>query len=346
MNARRVLIVGSRAQGALEHAYAAGFRAHGVDIEVFDPEGSLTTVRRSRVLNRLTWQLQHFAVGRALEARITGGPSADAVLVFKGYFLPLSAIRRARAASRVPWLNFNPDSPFDPGRSTSSRHIRAALREYDAYLTWSRALVTRLSEHGVSRPVYLPFAYDPNAHFPSDDVDPSLAEKVVFVGSYDSQRAELLLALADLPLVVYGNAWDRLPSRSPLRRCIRGPAIFGAELRRVVTSSLATINILRPQNVGSHNMRTFEVPAMGGLMLTSRSEEQQAFFPDRVASLMYSSAPELREIVQGLIHGRYDTTAIRARAREGAQQHSYPVRARAILDVLGWPSQTHDAKQP
>jgi hypothetical protein len=48
-------------------------------------------------------------------------------------------------------------------------------------------------------------------------------------------------------------------------------SIFDHELRRVVTSSAVSLNILRRQNAG-HNMRSFELPAMGATMVACSRE--------------------------------------------------------------------------
>mgnify|MGYP006107481757 CR=1 FL=1 len=40
-------------------------------------------------------------------------------------------------------------------------------------------------------------------------------------------------------------------------------------------------------------MRTFEIPSMGGLMLTTRSNEQNKFFPENKASLMFKDIQNL-----------------------------------------------------
>jgi spore maturation protein CgeB len=305
-------------------------------VTVFDPERRLSWLRRSRVLNRATWSLQHHAVSAALSRYLERAERWDAVLVFKGYFLTRARLVRGRARTGVPWLNYNPDDPFDPGRATSSRHIRESLGAYDVYLIWSRELAGELERRGARRAVYLPFAYDRSRHFPAPERDPALAGTLTFVGSYDERRAQLLSALAGLPLAIYGNAWEHLPRSSPLRACVRSQAIFGSELRRVVSSSLASVNILRPQNEGAHNMRTFEVPAMGGVMLTTRSPEQQTFFPEGEASLMYGDARELREVSERLVRGAYDTAAIRRAALERSHGKDYEARARAILDLLHW----------
>lgn len=335
---RRLLIVGATGEGALETAYQAAFQRAGVETEVFEPDTVVAGLRRSRVLNRLSWSLQHIPVSMALARRIARGPRPDAVLVVKGYFLSQRCVRACRAQSGVPWLYYNPDSPFDAGRSTSSRHIRAALREYDLCAIWSRQLVRELQARGVRRVEYLPFAAAREMHYPSTTRDPSLARSLVFVGSYDAQRARVLEALEGLPLVIQGNAWEDLPRRSWLRKHVRSRAVYGAELRRVVSSALASINILRPQNAGAHNMRTFEVPAMGGLLLTTRSAEQQAFFPEGEASLMYESPAELRQVAERLLRGEYDVPALKAQGLARAEGHSYDARARSVLewiDALG-----------
>jgi len=333
---RRLLIVGSKAEGALENAYADAFRELGVVVEQCDPEASLARVRRSRVINRLTWSMQHHVVAATMDQVVNRPTFADAVLVFKGYFLPRQRLRSWRARTGVPWLNLNPDSPFDPGRSTSSTHIVRSIPEYDCYFTWSRALVGELERAGARRAVYLPFAHDPHVHYAAERVDSSLGDKIAFVGSHDAQRARVLHALRGLPLVIFGNAWGNLPRRSPLRSQVKGSAIFGADLRRVVTSSLATINILRPQNAGSHNMRTFEVPAMQGLMLTTRSAEQDAFFPESEASLMFGSDEELRHEVEMLLRGGHDVDSLRRHALARSSGQTYVARARAIAAELGW----------
>lgn len=329
----RLLIVGSSEEGALEAAYAAAFRRAGVETIVFDPDAH-TFGRSSRILTRLTWSLRHLAVSATLRRYIARAPRFDAVLVFKGYFLDRACLQFCRARTGVPWLNFNPDSPFDPGRSTSSRHIRETIGDYDLYIIWSRELVTRLRAAGARRAEYLPFAAAPEAHFPDPARDLQLQGTLTFVGSHDAQRAEWLGSLAGMPLAIYGNAWQDLPRRSALRAHVRSRAVYGAGLRRIVSSSLASINILRPQNAGAHNMRTFEVPAMGGLLLTSRSSEQQAFFPENEASLMFERPQELRSVAERLLRGDYDVNAMKANALERARAHTYHARARTILGFI------------
>lgn len=333
---RRLLIIGASAPNALETFYAKAFRSLGVDVTQLNPELALEKhVRRSRVLNRLSWNLQHHVVSRSIERFFEKDARWDAVFVVKGLFLSVRAVRFAR--SRTPgalWLCFDPDSPFDSGRAASSRHIRATIPLYDLYLIWSKSLLAPLTRAGAQRVQYLPFGHDPEEHFPSPTLDPSLANVVTFVGTYDKQRAQVLTSLADLPIRVYGGGWEKLGPFSALRRAVVPGSLFGPPLRTVISSSLASINILRPQNEGSHNMRTFEVPAMAGLMLTNRTAEQNDLFPEHHASLMYDTLDELRGCIEALTQRRIAAEPIKQRALEISRQHTYARRAQQIIEAV------------
>jgi spore maturation protein CgeB len=331
---KRILLLGSVAPLAMESYFAEAFRALGIDATVFDPEHGLAIFRKTGIRDRLTAPVQPIIVGRALDAFMKSYVLGDAVLVFKGRDLAPKTLRRWRRLTNVPWLNLNPDNPFDSGHITSSRHIRAALSDYDAYFIWSRALVPRIEAAGCPRVVYLPFAHNPATHFPPDSIDTSLSKTITFVGTHDRLRAATLEAIADLPIQVLGPHWYKLPRGSRLHGKIVPDTVYPAAMRRIVGSSLASINMLRRQNDGAHNMRTFEVPAMGGLLLTTRSAEQHEFFPEGEASLMYGDAAELRHVVQRLLRGDYDVAGMKAQALARASEHSYLRRASSIVSMV------------
>jgi spore maturation protein CgeB len=333
----RILLVGAAApESAIEFSYVRAFEALGVDVTLFDPARDLARLAVSRVLARAAWPVQHLWVGKVLRDFFARDARWDVVIVFKGMFIPAQALSDAIARSRgALWMCFDPDDPFDPGRAMSSVHVRAAIPLYHTYLIWSRRLIPAIQAAGCADVEYLPFAADPSVHFPAPELDASLRNVITFVGTRDSQREALLETLADLPLRIYGNAWQRVHRSSKLRPLVVPRSIFGAELRRVVTSSAASLNIMRPQNAGSHNMRTFEVPAMGGLMITSRSSEQAAFFPEQEACLMYDDPSELRSLAESMLRSDGAARAAIARAAlERAKPHTYLERARTLLTLI------------
>jgi spore maturation protein CgeB len=326
---KRLLILGTEIPERMEAFYANAFRRLGVEVTIFDPDLALRWSQSGRIRYRLTYPFQHLLVHRAL-TQFYARPRWDAVLVFKGHMVSAKTIAALRRRADVPWTVLAPDSPWERGISTSSHHMRDCIRIFDLYYIWSRSLVERLRREGCPRPTYHACAYDESLHFPATVLDPSLSRTITLVGTYDRRRAAVMAAIADLPVRIYGNGWDRISPRSPLRDKVR-PVALGNDLRRVVTSSLACLNILRPQNTGAHNMRTFEVPAMGGVLLASRSEEQNEFFPEGKASLMFASSDELREVIARLLTGQIDTQSMRQEALQRSRGHSYVERARAML---------------
>ncbi len=81
-------------------------------------------------------------------------------------------------------------------------------------------------------------------------------------------------------------------------------------------------------------MRTFEIPAMRGLMVTTRSPEQAGYFPERQACLMYDDLLELRQVLHTIGAGEINVDDMRAAARANCHGHSYTDRAGSLLAAV------------
>ena len=108
----------------------------------------------------------------------------------------------------------------------------------------------------------------------------------------------------------------------------------GVKFANVINKSFVSINILRKQNLGSHNMRTFEIPAMGGLLAASRSNEQNLFFPENRASIMFNSVKELENKIFFLRNNQKVAEEIRKKGFKLSLKHSYKIRAKYLLKII------------
>ena len=63
-------------------------------------------------------------------------------------------------------------------------------------------------------------------------------------------------------------------------------------------NSKINLNVLRTQNKGSHNMRTFDIPACGGFMLHEYSDEVVDFFEPGKEMDTFKSAEECLDKIQ------------------------------------------------
>lgn len=350
----RLLLVGSTAPGSLENAYLRAFSKLGVEATLFDAVTSRLELPRTslltRGLNRMLLSNVSALVGeRRFLNFIRARPvDYDAIVVFKGTGLSRRVLESSRdVLPDACWINLNPDDPLDRhSRGSTNSNIVSGLTFYDLYCTWSPLVAERLAAHGCRNVTVVPFGFDPDFHIPPSRA-PVEPRSVSFVGAWDEEREAVLAALSDFELRIYGDGWDRASRRSGLRhRCVPRN-IYGHEFAAALASANASLNLLRHQNRGSHNMRTFEIPAVAGLMVTTRSAEQAAFFPEGVGCLMFDDTCELREQLHFAFREQAEGLRIRSAGHKLAAGHSYTQRARELLLALaGLPLRSYASAKP
>ena len=132
---------------------------------------------------------------------------------------------------------------------------------------------------------------------------------------------------------IHGNGWNKSIIRN-VRQHTFYKSIFGIELSQVVSKSLVSLNILRKQDRESHNMKTFEIPAMGGLMLAERSLEQNFFFPEGKACFMYKNYKELIKKIEFIIANNEIASKIRKEGIKLSKKHTYSHRLRFLINKI------------
>jgi spore maturation protein CgeB len=323
----RVALVGSFWPASLEASYQRAFESLGVDVIPIDVERALASeIGGSGLLRHVLGERAALKAASSIEKQILKS-KPDLVLVFKGTRIPPSLLESIRRASVC--VNFNPDSPWE--KVNSSQWLIESIPLYHHHFTWSKQLLPRFSEANAKAVHYLPFAYDPELHSPSSQ---ETNYDVVFIGTFEALRDETLSHLRDFNVAIWGNGWER--SKRVPKGWIKGAAIYGKEASSAMSQGVVNLNILRVQNTGSHNMRTFEIPATANLMLTTRSEEQQEFFEEGSEILGYSNAEELVAQVRKSLSDPEEAKAIGMRSYERVKAETYAQRALEILTVCGF----------
>ena len=99
-------------------------------------------------------------------------------------------------------------------------------------------------------------------------------------------------------------------------------------------NAMPAYSLLRKQNFGSHNMKTFEIPAMNGLLLTRRNTEQNTLFEENVFCYMYKDYKELRKKIKDILTDSAKANIIRKAAHNKVRQFSYENRLKFLLSNL------------
>lgn len=330
----RILIVGSTHVAALEQTYHRYFREWGAESEIFDarqPVGWIHSLPKKGVnaIRRFLPSTGLGAVNTLLLEKVRQW-KPEVVWVFKGMEILPSTLNRLRG--QVPLLaSYNPDHPFQfTGPGSGNALMTRSLPLYHAHLTYQEAIADRLRAETGLPVACVAFGFDLDE--PTWNAVAGLPEivRVGFVGSADADRAGAVRTLlqAGLPVDVYGNGWNKfLNLTSGLQ--VFGP-VYGADFWEKIRVFRVQLNLLRPHNHGSHNMRSFDVPGAGGIQLAPESAEHQRFFDAEKEVFLFNSPEEMVQKARFLLSLTPDQAdLIRKRARKRSLEGGYHYRNRA-----------------
>jgi spore maturation protein CgeB len=333
MRQPKILIIGSKKKFSLEKSYQRAFKFLGVKNIYFfsnDLYFYLYTVLSRLKLDFLYFFISFF-LKKNLKLFLRKIKSIDIIIIFKGMELNKHDLVKLKAkypASKI--INIYTDDPYNMSSpATSSYLLLDLIPEYDFFFIWSKKIRDKLKKNYnfYKNFYYLPFGYDTFLH---KYIKKKINKKYIsLIASGDNYRENFLKKIKKYKINIFGNSWGLNSTNHIVRRFVHG-----LQLSRIISKSFISINILREQNQGSHNMKTFEIPAMGGLLLTTRSYEQNVFFPENRASVMFNNVKELQDKIDFLLNNEKIAMKIRNRGFKLSKKHSYINRAKYLLNII------------
>ena len=345
MSNRRILVIGPSHQGALPESYARAFERLGMDVFRFDDDRALFRAAgfaSNRLLRRAFRPLLWWELNRAvLEIADTLRPAL--IFAVRAAYLEPKTIARIRKLIGAPFVNHYPDNPYigvrlDPREASTQRHnLIAALREYSTVWMWERSLVRRLREDRVAAE-YLPFAVDPELFHAQLGSEPFFCQscgephQVVFVGTCTRARRREIASIRKHSIAIWGNGWPR--NWQSARHRVHAP-VYAEAVARIHAAAQVSLNVLNAESLEGHNMRTFEVPASGGVMLARYTAAQDELFPENEAAAYYRSPDEIDARIDSLLADTLLRERIRRNGLRLASSQTYDRRAAQILQQVG-----------
>ena len=268
------------------------------------------------------------------------------VLVFKGMEISKWSLERIRAMG-VKLVNYNFDHPFNHfSRGTGNRFVKEAVPYYDLHISYSSFICQELQTKFHAKTAWIPFGFHLTTKQYSEVIMENRSEvnRVCFVGNPDEMRVSIIKRLtADgIDIDLYGFGWEKVFSSNG-RIKIYPPRKAGSfwsdpsEFWKVLRQYRIQLNFFRPHNEGSHNLRTFEVPAVGGILLTPASAEQEKFFAVGEEIFFYSDYENLLLQCRELLAKPavwIEKVRDRARQKSLTADYSYTRRTDDLLKVL------------
>ncbi|MEO1322693.1 MAG: glycosyltransferase [Pseudomonadota bacterium] len=335
-----LLMSGSYNANSLIHMYGEHFEAFGH--KVFRHYGAfeagVTGVKLlDRVLLRASPGIVFSHASSQLE-HLASTQKPAVILIFKGMDIKPDALRRLKDRG-FKLVCYNADHPYDFAlRGTGNQNVSASVSIYDLYVTYSRKIQEEILERDPdTRTAIVPFGHSVSDDDVREIEDVIEIERICFAGTADAMRAKSIQCLAEagLPVDVYGPGWKNFCGRTKNVRVMG--AVYGKELYRVLRAYKVQLNLFRPHNEGAHNMRSFEIPACGGVMLAPYSTDHASQFVRDEEAFYYSDRRSMIDMAHHVLNldpQKISKVRIRARTRCVESGYSYAARSRSLAMLI------------
>jgi spore maturation protein CgeB len=336
----KVLLVGSDLEVAIERYYKKYLTDLGVEIYHYPAPDKVFHFHSSNIFNKILFKTglykKYGSVNREL-IRVAQEFNPDIIWIFKGLEIFPSTLKKLRSRFRL--ANFNPDHPFIIIASANGNsNVKESVGLYHMHFSYHSALVNRIREEFGIPAVFLPFAYDRQDLEYQDPETIEEVMKICFQANPDAWRVQKIKLLADAGMLidVYGNGWNKTSLRN-----YKGVNIFPIAKRKkfwlLNQQYRVQLNLFRRYNNDSHNMRTFEIPAAGGIQLSPFSSEQAAFFSEGKEIFLFKDDSEMINTARKLLQmGKDQADKIRdaARTRSVSSAYSFEDRALTVYEAF------------
>ncbi|WP_144037636.1 glycosyltransferase [Sphingopyxis sp. KK2] len=331
----RILTPVSGNPWAVPDCYYQGLVRAGADVRAYDIGEAPVSL-----FGRLMRRVRRFAGSEAaqkLEAAVAAA-RPDVLIVFKGVDYPPSLLRKI-AAQGIKMVNYSPDHPFRFFLAgAGNANVRDSISVYDLYLTFSGPIAQEMAEaypdtkvgviafgHAVDDALYEEIATEPEVL------------RGCFNANPDEDRAAAVRLLTEngVAMDLFGWGWEKFVSPGPMLGIY--PVEQGVDMLRILRRYRFQLNMFRPHNEGSHNLRSFEVPAVGGILLAPDSPEHRSFFAADRDALYFSSPAEMLAQAQKLLAmPAVEAGVVRSAARRRVVEigSHFDDRARAMLAAI------------
>lgn len=333
MKVKKILILGSQDKFSIEKMYERAFKSLKCEVKFLH----VYNIRKN-FLHKITWKYFRFlyflSIRKKIKRYLEKNKNFDLIIIFKGLYLKKTFLKEIKENSKnSKFINIFTDDPFkvDYFKDISNKNILRSIPEFDHVYIFSKKILKKLRLRFTKTTFsYLPFAHDKEIHKKKIDMKKKNYD-LSFIGTADETRYRVINELKDFKIIIAGNGWNKfnLPKNVTY--------VFSADSKKysaIINESMICLNLLRSQNNDSHNMKTFEIPSMGGLMLTKENKDQISFFPENIACVTYKNVEDIRLKINKIKNNPKKYEKIKKEGYKIALKNSYQERAKNIITTL------------
>jgi spore maturation protein CgeB len=336
----RLLIVGSDKVFSIENFYYKYLIELGVDTKRFTAQAIFYDYYfNGNIVTKIFFKLGLSSIHKKINTQfkeIVEDFKPEIIWVFKGMEITPESLKWAKSKG-IKLVNYNPDNPFIfTGKGSGNSNITNSIDLYDFHFTYNLEIQKQLQEKHKAQTAFLPFAFDMSQDLFNECAKEPEIVKACFLGNPDKVRAVFLEQLAEKGVMmdVFGNDWNKFVSH---KNITPHQPVYGDEQWKTLRKYRAQINLMRIHNEDSHNMRTFEVPGIGGIQIAPFTKEHNLFFEDGKEIFLYKNVDEcVKKINHLLALPVEEANKLRVLSNTAAieKKHSYKDRAIQVMEIL------------
>jgi spore maturation protein CgeB len=335
MDKKKITIIGSNHIAAIEIVYMKLLIKNGFSVSLFPAQNLFFDYYFYSLLNKIFYRLGFSSILNKIQKNLKSFIiefDPNIVIVFKGMEItPKTLIWLKKRGITI--YNYNPDHPYIfSGRGSGNLNVTNSISLFDCYFSYSEDVVRQLNDNSINSKI-IPFAFD-NEGFTYNEIKKSdEILKTCFLGNADKFRVNFLndLAALGLKIDVYGENWKSFKLNKSINI---NPPKYGQEFWRTLQQYAVQLNLLRPHNFNSHNMRSFDIPGSGGIMLAPSTKDHFNFFKEDNEIFLYDSLEMAFNKANQILSLTFnERLLIRKNARNSSlKYHSYAHRVNLLID--------------
>ena len=327
---KTILIYGENWQGSLPQLLYADLTGRGINTKIFDYTDIMPGIKNRNFIDKVRRRLFYSRYVKRINKQFlkkinTAKP--DVVIIAKGLHISLKTLKIIRGTN-TQLINWNPDDFFN--MKNSSGVLIESLKFYDLIISSRPHLFDKYYSYGAKDLLFVDWYYVPSLHF-SQDLEKTIDYS--FVGSWSKYREEFITRI-ERPFVIRGAGWEKSSTGFKKYNDVDSKILTQLQMRRLFNITKVNLNILTTENEDISNLRFFEVPASGGLLLTERNSHSSLYLDDKIDCLMYSSVDEIKDIMDKNLF--LSKIAISGTKKIMESEHSFSHRVDKLIRYISY----------
>jgi spore maturation protein CgeB len=331
----KLLLVGSNEVWSLERHYFKYISEEGHDVKICPVQSFFLKYYQKNLINKVIYKAGLSTIEKKIESHLKDMISEwmpDVIWVFKGMEVTPGLLKWAKEKG-IKLVNYNPDNPFlFSGSGSGNKNVKDSVPLYDLHFSYDRGISKRIEqEHGVPCKI-LPFGFELSDKLYYECCKEKEILKLCFLGNPDKARAAFILELADAVAIdVYGNDWGKFVQHNNISVF---PPVYDSDFWKTLRKYRAQLNLMRPHNPDSHNMRSFEVPGVGAIGLFPRTPDHEQYFNEGQEIFLYRDVMECKKLANDILKmSETATLTLREKARSRSLDSGYSYHDRALQSL-------------